>query len=308
MYDYPMVSEQDLIDIITRRTGAERDDVILGIGDDAAVLRPPAGCELVLCTDTLVEGVHFFPGADASAVGHKSLAVNLSDLAAMGAEPAWALLGLTLPTADTAWIEEFATGFSELAVEFGVRLAGGDTTRGPLTVTVQLAGFVPAGRALRRAGALAGDGLFVSGTLGDAAAALAMLEAGAPPPAALRERLERPRPRVELGLALRERAHAVIDVSDGLLADAARLLEASGCGADIDVDAVPRSREFVAAGGTLEMMLAGGDDYELLCALPDAAGLPLARIGTVTEKRGIRCRHRDGSACRVAATGYRHFA
>lgn len=296
-----MNRETEIIRILAAHAGSPREDVAIGIGDDAAVCTPPAGQALVLGTDTLVEGVHFLPGTDPYALGYKSLAVNLSDLAAMGAQPAWALLALSLPQADLAWVEAFAQGFGALARQHGVMLAGGDTTRGPLSVTVQAGGFVPAGQALTRGGARPGDGLYVSGTLGDAALALELLQHGSEPDVALRTRLERPEPRVALGVALRGQAHAVIDISDGLMPDLRKLLEASRCGADIDVDALPCSDAFRAAGGTDAQALAGGDDYELLCALPGPGVPGLVRIGTVTTAPGLRLSRA------VAMDEHRHF-
>ncbi|MCA1799291.1 MAG: thiamine-phosphate kinase [Xanthomonadaceae bacterium] len=307
-----MLSEREIIKLITGKTGAPRDDVALGIGDDAAVLQPRSGHELVVCADTLVAGVHFPDGTAPSAIGHKALAVNLSDLAAMGAEPGWALLALTLPEADEAWLREFATGFSELATRFEVMLVGGDTTRGPLTVSVTALGQVPAGGALRRAGARPGDALCVSGTLGDAALALAQWRAGGVRDVELAARLDLPEPRVALGLALRGIAHAAIDVSDGLLSDLRKLIEADGLGATVEIEQLPRSERFAASGGTTEMMLGGGDDYELLFALP-AAALPglaahsVTRIGTVEAERGVRCVDGTGRPVKVTAAGYEHF-
>ena len=222
--------EFDLIELIRTRCSVARADVRLGIGDDAALLLPPAGHELAVSTDTLVAGVHFPLGTSARDLGWKALAVNLSDLAAMGATPAWALLSLTLPESAREFVDGFAQGFAELAAQHGVALVGGDTTRGPLAVGVTVHGFVPPGRALRRDGARAGDLVFVTGTLGDAAAGLRCLDRADERAAALfnapsdtREalvgRLNRPTPRIAAGAALRELASACIDVSDGLLAD-----------------------------------------------------------------------------------------
>src|ERR1700722_115417 len=215
------LSEVALIDRYFRNSGYRRPDVRLGVGDDAALLDSPAGCDLVAAIDTLVDGVHFPHGCPAASVGHRVLAVNLSDLAAMGARPAWALLALTLPEAREAWLAEFAAGLGALAREHRVALVGGDTTQGPLCVTVQLLGFAPPGRALRRSGAQAGDLLFVSGSPRGAAAGLALEQQRLTVPAAarayLRERFLLPSPRVALGERLRDHASACIDVSDGLL-------------------------------------------------------------------------------------------
>ncbi len=240
-----MISETELIERFFRGLGAQREDVVLGIGDDAALLRVPAGAELVLTTDALVEGVHFLPGAAADSLGHRALAVNLSDIAAMGASACWALLSLNLPLADESWLAAFARGFGALARQHAVALVGGNVSRGPLSITVQLAGVVPAGQALRRDGARPGHALYVSGTVGDAAAGLKVVRGELPAPAAaadfLRQRFEYPQPRLALGAALRGLASACIDVSDGLYVDAQRLLRASGCGARIELEALPLS-------------------------------------------------------------------
>ncbi|HET7843384.1 MAG TPA: thiamine-phosphate kinase [Xanthomonadales bacterium] len=305
-----MAGEFQLIDLIARATARRRADVALGIGDDGAVLRVPRGRELVVAVDTLVAGVHFPRDTAPADVGWKSLAVNLSDLAAMGAEPAWATLALTLPEPDAQWVRAFARGFAALAKRHGVALVGGDTTRGPLCVTVQAHGFVPPRRALRRDGARAGDAVFVSGTLGDAAAGLAH-----PRVAPLRARLDRPTPRVALGLALRGVASAAIDVSDGLAADLGHVLDASGVGAALDVDAMPASNALRGAVADLRaLQLGGGDDYELCFTVPAkrvdrvariARDLrtPLTRIGTIERERGLR----DADGRTLARSGYVHF-
>jgi len=222
------LSEFDLIRAHFAHLGAGRADVVLGVGDDCALLRVPAGQELAVSIDTLVAGVHFLPSVDPEALGHKCLAVGLSDLAAMGAEPAWATLALTLPREDPRWLGAFAAGFAALAREHGLALVGGDTTHGPLSISVQVHGLVPAGQAIRRAGARPGDLVGVSGTLGDAGLALRHLLAGEAVAADSRARLERPTPRVALGLALRGLATAMIDISDGLAADLGHILEESG--------------------------------------------------------------------------------
>jgi thiamine-monophosphate kinase len=297
--------------------------VLVGIGDDGAVLPAPAGEDLVMVLDTLVAGRHFLANADPHSIAHRALAVNLSDLAAMGARPAWALLGLTLPEADDAFLTAFAAGWRALAAAHGVALVGGDTTRGPLSLTVQLTGFVPPGAALRRSGGQAGDHLYVSGSIGDAAAGLAVLQSrlyvDEAPGRALVARLEYPTPRVGLGLALRQIASACIDVSDGLAADAARLAAASGCGLELDLDALPLSpalRAVTTPAQAREFALQGGDDYELLFAVPPArlAQLPplasvlgdITRIGQLEAVPGLRLR----SGTQISAAepgGYDHF-
>ena len=319
------LSEFALIERYFRSCGAQRTDVALGVGDDAALLRVPAGCELVAATDTLVAGVHFPQDSPADSIGHRSLAVNLSDLAAMGARPAWALLALTLPQADEAWLGEFATGLGELARSHEVALVGGDTTRGPLCVTVQLLGFVPAGAALTRSGARAGDVLFVSGTCGDAAAGLAIEQHRLTGPAEarswLRERFLRPAPRVALGEQLRGFASACIDVSDGLLADAGKLASASHVGVELSYSEVPLSEPLAALLGerrARELALTGGDDYELCFAVPPhniarlLAQLPpqdwrYTRIGALRAAPGASVVG-DGTVMEFSHSGYEHFS
>ena len=320
------LGEFELIDRFFRRCGAERLDVALGVGDDAALLDCPPGRQLVAAIDTLVEAVHFPVGSPAASVGHRALAVNLSDLAAMGARPAWALLALTLPRADERWLEAFARGFAQLALDFDVALVGGDTTSGPLTVTVQLLGTVERGAALKRAGGAPGDALFVSGTPGDAAAGLALEQSRIEPwdertARELRDRFLYPAPRVALGGRLASYASACIDVSDGLLGDAGKLAAASGCGAVLDYEALPVSAALVATVGAeraRELALAGGDDYELLFSVPQArvaalaSDLPpdrwgYARIGGLTgEPRAVV--RRGGSVIDFSACGFDHFA
>ncbi len=318
--------EFSLIDRFFRPGTVARPDVVVGIGDDAAVLRVPDGHELVVSVDTLNEGVHFTADVAPGALGHKTLAVSLSDLAAMGAEPAWALLAVSLPTLDEAWIAAFMAGFSRLAGEHRVALVGGDTTRGPLALTVQIHGFVPFGRALRRDGAHPGDHVYVTGTLGDAALALRQRSSGRVGGGdVLARRLDRPTPRLLVGRALRGLASAAIDVSDGLIGDLAHILAASGVGARIDVDRIPRSAPFVEATAgwpveeALSLALTGGDDYELCFTVPPdrlsdldrvAADwdAPIRRIGRIVDGEGVTCRWRDGTSFEPAGTSFDHFA
>ena len=307
--------EFDLIELVRRETAVARDDVAVGIGDDGAVLAPRAGHELVVATDTLVAGVHFPATTAAYDLGWKALAVNLSDLAAMGAEPAWATLALTLPLPDEAWVTQFARGFAALARAHGTSLVGGDTTRGPLTVSVTVHGFVPRGDALLRRGAHAGDAVFVTGTLGDAAGGLAR-----PDVAALRERLDRPTPRVAAGRLLRGVASAAIDVSDGLLIDLGRLCDASGVGAEIDAEATPISaalRETFGDDAARAHAWSGGDDYELCFTAPADQALALrvalgrvalTQVGRVVATPGVRVLDLDGRDVTPARRGYEHFA
>lgn len=313
-------SEFEIIQRYFTRQQPGRDDVIAGIGDDAALLQVPAGMELVACIDTLVAGVHFPLDTSAAAIGHKSLAVNLSDLAAMGAQPAWATLSLSLPDNAPAWLDGFAQGFFALADRHRVQLVGGDTTRGPLVVTVQALGLIEAGTALRRRGAQAGDSIYVTGTLGDAGLALQLQAAAG---SGLRARLDFPEPRLDAGRQLRGLASAAIDISDGLLADLAHLLEADALGAVIDVDALPRSADFQAGAGAspsfLELPLSAGDDYELCftvaaqhCTAVErrlaALSCGARAIGRVDSGPGIRCLRATGERYLPVGRGYRHFA
>jgi thiamine-monophosphate kinase len=317
------ISEFDLIRrYFTRATPG----AVLGVGDDAALLRVAGGMELAVSTDMLVSGTHFLPDADPFLLGHKALAVNLSDLAAMGAAPRWALLALSVPEADENWLQKFSAGFFACADRHGVELVGGDTTRGPLNLCVTIMGEVPQGTALRRSGAQLGDDIWVSGRLGDAALALAHLqgrvELTAEEFAACALRLHRPEPRLELGLALRGVAHSAIDISDGLLADLGHILECSNVGAGIRFDALPVSsvlRPYLAQATGKHCALAGGDDYELCftaavarrSAVEDISGkldLPLSRIGTIVQDGGCTVHAADGGIIDIGESGYDHFA
>ena len=317
------LSEFDLISRFFHRCGTARDDVALGVGDDAALVRVPAGMELALTLDTLVQGVHFLAGSDPRSLGHKALAVNLSDLAAMGAEPAWATLALTLPESDSTWLEAFSDGFCRLARESGVQLVGGDTTRGPLVLSVEAKGLVPVGQALRRVGARSGDLIFVSGLLGDAGLALHALRDGLEVDdlAYLRGRLERPQPRLKLGQSLRGLASAAIDISDGLVADLGHILDSSRVGAVVELERLPCSEPvsaYLARNGDWSLPLAAGDDYELCFTLPPGHLAALERlaenlscritcIGEITREPGLRLRTADGGDYRPRSCGYEHF-
>jgi thiamine-monophosphate kinase len=302
--------------------------VVLGVGDDAALLAPTPGHELVVSVDMLVGGRHFFDDVDPESLGHKTLAVNLSDLAAMGAVPRWALLAGALPDNDPAWLAAFARGFLALADAHGVDLVGGDTTRGPLNLCVTILGEAPAGAAITRGGARVGDDVYVSGQLGDAGLAVAARTGRiALEPAALaacQARLDRPAPRVALGLALRGVATAMLDVSDGLTGDLGHILERSNVGASVALAAVPRSALMATllAGAdrsaALACLLAGGDDYELcftaapgsaprIAAIAIEAGLPLTRIGTTTAGGGLVVRDEYGAVV-PAPRAFDHFA
>ncbi len=278
------MDEFELIERYFARLGMARADVLLGVGDDAAILRAPDDADLVAAVDTIVSGRHFPEGSDPRSIGHRALAVNLSDLAAMGACPAWAMLSLTLPQAESEWLEGFARGFGELARAHEVMLVGGDTTAGPLAVSVQIMGHVPRGTALRRGGGGEGDLLAVTGTLGDAGAGLALAIGGlatqdAAAASELRRRFEYPTPRVEFGVAARGLASAAMDLSDGLAGDLPKLAAASGLGAHVDIERLPLSRALAAVAGrerARDLALGGGDDYELLLAVPPARFAALA--------------------------------
>ena len=313
-------------DLIRHHFATPTPHTMLGVGDDCALMACTPGQALAVSTDMLVAGRHFILGTDPRRLGHKSAAVNLSDIAAMGATPRWVTLALALPQADEAWVREFSAGFHGLLAAHGVDWVGGDTTAGPLTISVTILGEVPPLQALRRTGAVPGDDVWVSGTLGDAALGLqSLLQEGiALTPEArqfCRDRLEVPTPRVALGQALRGLAHAAIDISDGLLADLGHVLDASGVGATLDFERLPRSvamRQREASPGADALMLAGGDDYELcFTAAPQSAsriqqaaaqaGIAITCIGTITAARERVLRDAKGAAMSFTWQGYDHF-
>jgi len=324
------MGEFDLIDRFFKRPALRSP---LGVGDDCALLAPAAGMQLALSSDMLVEGRHFLSTADPFRLGHKALAVNLSDLAACGAKPLAFSLALALPRADEAWLGPFSRGLFALAEAHGCELVGGDTTRGPLNICITVFGEVPAGQALLRSGARAGDELWVSGTLGDARLALEVFRGtlSLPEPAfeQARARLEQPTPRVALGQALRGIASAAIDVSDGLLGDVGHILRQSGVGASIDLpvamNLLAAQDDSTRAGGLfslerrLECVLAGGDDYELAFTAPAAqhtavraaaaqAGTPVTRIGRIEAQAGLRLLDAQGAPVAPRWGSFDHFA
>jgi thiamine-monophosphate kinase len=316
------MTEFDLIRrYFTRATpGAE-----LGVGDDAALLRVSPGMALAVSTDMLVSGTHFFPDTDPFFLGHKTLAVNLSDMAAMGAQPRWVTLAIALPNVDAAWLEKFSAGFFALADQHGVELIGGDTTRGPLNLCVTIMGEVPHGGALLRSGARVDDEIWVSGRLGDAALALAHLQGRTALPdaefAACAHALHQPQPRVALGLALRGLANSAIDISDGLLADLGHMLEAAEVGAQIDLIKLPVSLPVGKNLGQslgIQCALAGGDDYELCFTASTARhaevlrisaklDLPLTCVGRIVAGKGCIVHDADGKPLKLDNNGYDHF-
>ena len=314
-------------DLIRRYFTRATPGALLGVGDDAALLQVSAGNVLAVSTDMLVCGTHFFADADAFMLGHKTLAVNLSDMAAMGAMPRWATLAIALPKEDETWLEKFSAGFFALAQQHGVELVGGDTTRGPLNLCVTIFGEVPAHQALRRTGAMPGDEIWVSGTLGDAALALAHLQGrvvlGEAEFARCAAALHQPQPRVALGMALRGLANCAIDISDGLLADLGHILDASQVGAQINFSALPVSQSMRMKTPDERLLqqciLSGGDDYELCFTAPVAhhaallrisakLDVPLTRIGTIVAGRGCIVHDATGNAINMEVGGYEHFS
>ena len=321
-------------DLIRRYFTRPSPGAVLGVGDDCAILQTAPGMQLAISTDMLVEGRHFFADADPRALGHKALAVNLSDLAACGARPLAFTLALALPSADAAWLEPFAAGLWELADAHGCELIGGDTTRGPLNLCITVFGEVPGEvtgmtrtHALLRSGAQSGDDVYVSGTLGEAALGLhhlqGRLQLDAPAAAACRARLERPTPRVALGLALRGIASACADVSDGLLGDLGHILERSAVGAQLDDAALlaccPWANSGIDAQLLRDCVLSGGDDYELVftaapaqaaavAAAAHASSTPVQRIGRIDALPGLRVLDGTGQPVTTSSGGFDHFS
>ena len=313
-------------DLIARHFTRATPGAVLGVGDDCALLAPTPGMQLAVSSDMLLEGSHFSPQDSPAGIGHKSLAVNLSDLAAMGATPRWATLAIALPEADDAWLTAFARGFFRMADQHGIELVGGDTTRGALTISITVIGEVPPDQALRRDGAQPGDDVWVSGTIGSAALALAyrqgrlfmeQIDAARVLPA-----LYLPTPRVELGIALRGVASSAIDISDGLLADLGHILERSQVGARLEFAALPTlpvAQAYLHEKVARDCVLAGGDDYELCFTAPperrdavaaaaQSAGVAVTRIGRIAAEPGLSVIDADGQRLQFDKTGYDHFA
>lgn len=308
---------------------SERDDVALGVGDDCALLNPPKDSQLAVTVDTLISGVHFPESTSAEDIAFKSIAVSLSDLAAMGATPAWATLALTLPDVNELWLNEFSVSFKKKLETYGVQLIGGDTTQGQLSITVQLIGFVEAGMAMRRDAAKPGDKIYVTGYLGDAALGLSLLDVHELPDATIRhfslKKLNRPVPRVEFAQKAKAYCACAIDISDGLIADLGHILKASECGARIYYDLLPRSKVFHKSAAYLheldykKMLLAGGDDYELCMVVPadnesdlielaESMGLLLTQIGEIDTSGKLSVINTEGDLIELDNSGYEHFS
>jgi thiamine-monophosphate kinase len=302
-----------------------RDDVVLGIGDDAAILSVPGNHQLVQSVDTLVAGVHFPTETSPEDIAYKALAVNLSDMAAMGAEPAWFTLAITLPSDDEEWLKAFSKSLFSLAEKYKVQLIGGDTTHGPLSISITINGFVPAGKALTRNTAQVTDKVYVSGTIGDAALALAAWQGqcllGDESINYLKEKLNRPQPQVELGLLLRDFASACIDISDGLIADLSHITDSSQAGARIYFENIPLSKEFkqnlTDEALIVPLVLSGGDDYQLCFTIPEKnsdefekiikkTNILVTCIGEVGSESGVRCL-KDNKEIDISEMGYQHF-
>jgi thiamine-monophosphate kinase len=319
-----VLSEFPLIKRFFEQLSSQRDDVLLGIGDDCALLQCPADQVIAVSIDTLVENIHFFADVDPEHLGYKSLVVGLSDLAAMGAQPAWFTLALTLPEVNENWLRGFSQGLAKLAKNHNIQLVGGDTTRGPLTISIQVHGFVQAEKALRRSGAQIGDRVYVTGTLGDAGAALQLhlqqwddAALNVEDKTYLRQRLEQPTPRLQIGQKLAGIASAAIDISDGLLADLGHILDKSGTGARLDLTKLPLSLAMskVDRKTAERFALQSGDDYELCFIVPPQYFAQIEQdfkeqctlIGTITDDKGIYFIDDDDALIALKGTGYDHF-
>jgi len=320
-------SEFDIIDQYFKASRS-RKDVAVGVGDDCAVLDVPVGKQLAITTDTLISGVHFFEHNTAEDIACKAVTVNLSDLASMGAEPAWMSLALTLPEVDHQWLEEFSDSFFQSIDKFGIQLIGGDTTKGALSITIQAIGFVEPGRSMLRANANPGDLIYVSGTLGDAALGLALMRGKLSivdeNASYFINRLNRPAARLELGQAISEYSTCAIDISDGIFADLNHILDASLCGASIEIDKLPLSshlREYLADKKHQKeiIQLMSGDDYELcftvnekhspaIQAISEQYGIPLTSIGVINDGDSLDCIDGKGDKVDISKTGFNHFS
>lgn len=302
-----------------------RPDVIHGIGDDAAIVKPLEGQELAITTDTMLENIHFFSSCSAYDIGYKALAINLSDLAAVGATPAWITLALSLKEANEQWLQEFCNGLFALAKRYHMQLIGGDLTHGTLAITIQACGFVPPGKAILRSGARVEDLIYVTGTLGDAGLALNHLQKKIIIKESYQDnlltRLNKPEPRITIGENLRHLAHAAIDISDGFAADLSHILIQSKVGAIIDVDQLPLSMgllQNVSREKAIELALTAGDDYELCFTIPPdkkknletilaETSIPFTCVGKVTSKKGLDLRDSNNQPYQGATLGYQHF-
>ena len=310
---------------ISPDTVVKGQSVTLGVGDDCALLKVPAGMQLAMSMDTLVAGRHFPLDAKPYDIATRAIAVSVSDLAAMGALPVAFTLGLTLPEADSEWLKAFSAGLKVQAEHYGMALIGGDTTRGPLSITVQVHGLLPEGRALQRSAAQVGDGVFVSETLGNGAAALAVIEnkisVNDDQRSELLEHFYQPDAQIMLGMDLLDLAHAAVDISDGLLADAGHIAKASKVAIDINVDQLPLSetiRQLFSSSDAITMALSGGDDYQLcftappehfesLQTLATQLGLLITQIGEVRDGEGVSCINSQGEQVKLTSSGYQHF-
>lgn len=317
------MSEFDLINQYFKNTAIKRDDVLLGIGDDCAILSPPPGKALAVSTDTLISGVHFPESTSAEDIGFKSLAVNLSDLAAMGAEPAWVSLAIALPQENNNWLQGFMRGFNELAEKFNVALIGGDTTKGPLSITLNITGFIEPDTALNRSNAKVGDSIFVTGNIGEAFAGLQSILNNTPSTIFLehcKKRLNRPQPQLEAGRILNDFSVAAIDLSDGLLADLGHICKTSGVGASIQLEQLPISTEllhYYNNNPDWQSILAAGDDYELCFTCPEnqlsdmkkrmqQSNIDISCIGKITNSLDIQC-VLNKQTLNINKSGYQHF-
>ena len=317
------MAEFSLIDRFCKNIGAAHPETKLSVGDDAAVVAIPEGMELAISVDTMVAGVHFFPDAPPKSIAHKLLAVNLSDMAAMGAEPKWVTMTLTVPTVDQAWLTDFSTSLNELAKGYGVQLIGGDTTQGELNLSIQIMGLLPKSKAITRSGAKQGDDLYLSNNIGDAALALKLMSDEKSVNKQLVDALEKPTPQVDLGLKLLNVAHSCIDISDGLVADCSHIARQSQVTFEIDIAKIPLSDDYLAyinGGGSVDLALTGGDDYQLAFTAPQSQrqtindissslGIKLSRIGRAVEKgKDLVSLFDSGKPYQLKSdSGYQHF-